>query len=296
MDKSIDKEKNIIDDGYEMRAEDLIVVKKNRKSAIFNKETSEFITEHLYDEIILSDSGNHVVYNEDLFMDITYSAIVNNQGKITEFPNLIFGYSGGFNMFNRCIAKLKGTDLEYLVDNKGNLISNGYTRINRLSKKDDFGIYCAVNHYPLGNGYKIKERKIINSDGKELKFTISNEGADNDIQAPELQDMNNIEFYVRNFGPNIILLIPKEMFKKIEIYPIIMMAVNTFAKLHPMLRKVMINTIELLERMVSIYTPVKSDNIKVEFLQHKEIFAPTQIEANQITRKVREFYERLNLI
>ena len=255
MDKSIDKEKNIIDDGYKMRAEDLIVVRKNRKSAIFNKETSEFVTEHLYDKIILSDSGNHVAYiGDDMLGEITYSAIINNQGQALEFPNLVFEYYSGFNMFNRSIAKCKETDKKCIVDNNGNILSEQYDRISKIDNNYDFGVYYAANYYPLEEfGRGEKDRKILNFDGREIKLTFFDDGEHKEVKVLEFKDIDNIELYIRNFGPSLISLIPRMMFKEDEIYPRIIKAVNVFAKHHPMLKKVMISAIELLEKMVSYY-------------------------------------------
>lgn len=296
MGKSIDKEKNIIDNGYEMRAEDLIVVRKNRKSAIFNKETSEFVTEHLYDEIILSDSGNHVVYiGDEMLGEITYSAIINNQGQALEFPNLVFEYYSGFNMFNRSIAKCKETDKKCIVDNNGNILSEQYDRISKIDNNYDFGVYYAANYYPLEEfGRGEKDRKILNFDGREIKLTIFDDGEHKEVKVLEFKDIDNIELYIRNFGPSLISLIPRMMFKEDEIYPRIIKAVNVFAKHHPMLKKVMISAIELLEKMVSYYRNNKEYN--VQDLYPEKFHASTQIEVNDIKKKIKNLYQRLNLI
>lgn len=303
------KQDNAKSEIRETKVEDLIIAKKNNKYAIFNKEISEFLTEHLYDMIILSYSGNHIVCNYDTFIDedgnecpnnITYSAIVDNQGHLTSFPTLEFGFNGAFNMFNVCPARFKETNKVHLVDANGNILSAGYDRIYRIDKQNDLGIYCGVYYYPPEEKRSfednIKSRAILNYNGKEIKFTISSEIYNNDVKVAELQDINNIESYIKSYGPNIIKLIPEDMFKEMAVYPRIISAVNKFAKSHQMLKNLLLITIELLENKANIYKPIKTSDIDTNSLFDEEFFSPNPIEKNYITKKIKDFCKRLNLI
>ena len=73
--------------------------KKDMEKTALNKENSEFITKHEFDKILISESGHHIAYRANYFVNedgqkldnltkITYSAVIDNYGNIKEFEDI----------------------------------------------------------------------------------------------------------------------------------------------------------------------------------------------------------------
>lgn len=302
------KQDNIQSQDMETRVEDLIIARKNKKYAIFNKYTSEFLTEHLYDHIILSPSGNHIGCNYEIIVEedgnecfgaISSYAIINNQGECRSFPTLDFGFDE-FNMYNISPARFKETHKMHLADVDGNILSAGYDSIRRVDKQNNLGLYYGIDYYPPEENRtfedNVKSKVILNYNGKGIKLTINTNINNRDVKVEEFKDISKIESYIISYGPNIIKLIPDEMFNIMAVYPRIISAVNKFAKSHQKLKNLLLITIELLENMANIYKPVKTSDIDTDSLFMEETFAHTQIEKKYIMKRVRDFYQKLNLI
>lgn len=171
--------------------EDLIVVGKE-KLAIFNKTTCEFITDKIYDQILLSPSGNHIlmeIQKEDTLNQL-YS-IMDNSYRITKYPNLIFK-----NQFigSSAIAFEKNLEKTYLVNNNGEIISEGFDYIEHLVGN----LY--QTHALSANKRKIEKVSIINTNGESLPFTFSNIDTQLTLYANELQTLEDLIKNIEKYG------------------------------------------------------------------------------------------------
>lgn len=218
----------------ESKPKDLIVSKKNSKCAIFDKEQSIYLTEHVYDGILLSSCGNHIVYKSEDFItdegevmpcrgEIFYSAIVNNFGEVREFPNLVFGYNGSFNN-NVCTALNKATNLVHLVNANGEILSAGYQRIKPVDIECNLGLYYGINY---GKNQDVEKRVLIYQNGEEITLAFDDINAPwGDCKLVELSNLDNTILNLKKYGANLIKLLPENVFEKPENYAKIILAIN----------------------------------------------------------------------
>jgi len=199
----------------ESKFNDLVVVSKNGKYAIFDTYQSVYLTPHIYDGVRLSESGNHIVYRADDLIDeegkllknqgkINFSAICDNNGKLKTFPNIEFGYNGVFNLYNVCPARVKDDGLVHLVDDNGNILGEGFTRIMPVESKNDIGIYYGLSIKPYDpNSYesRVYDRKLIYKDGSIIDGTFEDINACfGEFKLLELDSIERVEEYILNYG------------------------------------------------------------------------------------------------
>ena len=218
----------------------LVVAHKNGKCAIFNTENSEFLTKHEFDGIILSNWGYHIVYKaKDLIDeegkifknqgDITYSAVIDNNGKVKEFENLRFGYNGSF-IEDVCPAYNTKTKKVHLVNYKKGVISEGFSRILPIINPENcYGIYCGlVRNKKKGDlepAYNLKS--LIYKDGTIIPLSLNKESERwQDCKSNELLETKTLIQMVRKYGANILELAPIQSFKNVKTYLDIIKVVN----------------------------------------------------------------------
>ena len=274
-----------------VKYEDLIVAKKNGKSAIFNKEESYFITNHEYDRILLSESGHHIVYKADDLIDeeghllknwgkITYSAIVDNYGNFKEFENLEFGYNGSF-IGDVCPAFNKETQKVHLVDFNKGIISSGFSRITPVNKNNTFGLYYGLERNENGDLYA---NKLIYKDGTILPFTIDDNTNDWYFRkAVEITSIEILEKNIREYGSNIIELAPVYNFYTVRNFYKILTTVNEF---YPE----QINyTISILSKNIKHLKDANEVDLNFEL----KINSKPLIYANYIKKKLNDFLQKI---
>lgn len=299
-------------ENFESKPSDLIVAKKDGKCAIFNIEHSVFLTDHIYDGILLSKSNYHIVFNaSDLINDdgtsvpkmgeITYSAIVDNFGKVTEYPNLVFGYNGVFSEYGVCPALEKLTNKVYLVNHLGLILSSGYDRIVPVNREHNYGLYYGINYCeptynPVFNR-EIKVCKLLNHTGEEIPLSIPNSifDFDNIFDVLELNNIENIEKFISEYGANIIELIPKNMFKIGENYYKIFNAVNLYGLKNEVYSSQLLYTISFLENKANQCVVTNFVTFNKDLIP-ENIASKNRIEQNYIKKNLYSLYLKIGLI
>lgn len=125
----------MFEETYYRNLSNMVIAHKGGKFAIFNSSTSEFLTPHKYDRIILSESGYHVgcICAKMDTSVIVCSEVISSEGEITSFEDLIIGYRNGFTKFGVAIAYRPSTGGSLLVDHKGNPLTKEYKVISSMS-------------------------------------------------------------------------------------------------------------------------------------------------------------------
>lgn len=190
--------------------EDLIVV-GDKKRGIFNKRTCQYILNKDYDCVLLSQCGNHIVKNYTYFDEIdektgetyqrretVFNAIVNNDGKIVEYKDLVFcdKFIGDV-----AVAYSKKSNRRHLVNCKGEISSDGFDRIEYIN----CGLYYAFNlrdnenYNPniaeLSDRWFVEDLRLINKKGEVLPFTLVLDGIENPIYS-KIKEINSFKSFV----------------------------------------------------------------------------------------------------
>ena len=233
--------------------QDLTMVGNNGKYGIFDKKQCKYLAPTIYNHILLSQSGYHIVCkwkkpmtlieyakladetNEQTttlgttIKNIDYTAIVDNSSNFTEIPNLILGLNNGFSRENRCIAYNKSDKKFYLVDEKGNFKSKGYDDLDILNFDLVHMCYKAMSINGLQKNYT-----IIDKDGNTLDIKLKLSSDMRRISLDDSQYENgNIFKYLREYGMCIMRLIDNSFFSDKINYPYIVDAVNDYCTNHP---------------------------------------------------------------
>ncbi|MBE5746237.1 MAG: helix-turn-helix transcriptional regulator [Clostridiales bacterium] len=301
LDYFMEKSKN------ESNPQDLILSEKNGKYAIYDKKQSVYLTGHLYDAIMLSESGNHIVYNtKDVIVDgkvyknnkITYSAICNNFGNIKEFPNLEFGFNGGFGLFDVCPAFNKKTKKIHLVNNKGEVLSKGYIRIHQIGAESgiNLGLYFGLKYNFVNEEVKVETRDLLYLDGTNIDVNFEDI---NDNLSPKVKEFKNLDVvidYIKKYGPNILMLTPNNIFKESENYYKIILAVNEYAKNSKYYRLMLNYAIGCLYEYAEALKPKAKIKLDKELIFPQEISVKNKVEKNVISKSISILYDKIGLI
>lgn len=190
--------------------EDLIVV-GDKKRGIFNKRTCQYVLNKEYDCVLLSKCGSHIVKNYKLFDEVdektgetyqrretVFNAIVDNDGNITEYKDLVF-----FDEFNGfvTVAYSKNTNKRHLINNKGELLSDGFDRIEYIN----CGLYYAFdlrenknydpNNFEQSTRWFIEGLKLVNKKGEVLPFTLVLPDVENPIYS-KIKEIDSFKSFV----------------------------------------------------------------------------------------------------
>lgn len=276
---------------------DLVVAHKNGKCAIFNTANSEFLTKHEFDGIKLSNWGYHIVYKaKDLIDeegklfknqgDITYSAVIDNNGKVKEFDNLKFGYYGTF-VEDVCPAYNTKTKKVHLVNYNKGIISEGFGRILPVNQKNNFGIYYGLDKNKKNRAWfevPYKFKSLLYKDGTIIPLSLKiDDGYWAEGKSNELLESKTLIQMLRKYGANILELAPIEIFDKLKTYLDVIKIIN---QKHP---NQILYTIELLTQKVYEANFVHNKDIKLEI----EVNGENQIAANYNKKKIVQFLDLL---
>lgn len=304
--------------GEKSNPQDLIVVERKGKVALFDSRQSLYLTPFIYDKILVSQTEPHVVLkcgkelnknkNEIFSGKILYSAIVDNFGTLNEIPDIEFSFNSLF-IDGVSVAKNKKDNLCYLVDANGKLLSKGYKNIQHFGGiNKNYGLYlaCDVN-YDNSNIRKVSNLQLIYKDGSEIPLNI--ESTEDYANGEKLwrtyicKDLNTIEKVTENiekYGLMIALLAPASIYENNENYFKIIESYNNFSikeyektqNLQYLLSgfEYLIDTLN----KYSDYSDIKIHKQKVDetFVEKKYFFS----KYNNITKKVEELYKKIDLI
>lgn len=204
----------------ESNSQDLVITKKYNKYAIFDTKRSCYLTPHIYQHICLSNYGYHLVFNRNAQGHITFSAMVDNFGNVTEFEGMALGNNGTFDKFGNIVAYSKKLNGVVLMNFKGDILSNPYNRIQKINiiqhtKEDcDYGLYLGLS---VNDKNELYVKDLLNVNGKIIDFKLSqNDFFEYEIK--EFNDINKLFEAVDSFGIGMIYFIPEKMFENKEIY------------------------------------------------------------------------------
>jgi len=221
---------------------DLVVSEKNRKFAIYDKKQSIYLTQHIYQEIVLSKFGYHVAINrkkmnvlingevhEDMGT-IEYSAMIDNFGNVHEYEGIQIGNNGFFDRFGNVVAYSEKLNKVVLMNANGDILSKGYDGIRRVSALDylelEFGLCYGIN-FSKEKGERILNIKLLNNKGEELNLNFNtNKIKELDLENVfpfEIKEFKNLSFLIASmkkesielikFAPNSILECSENYYK-----------------------------------------------------------------------------------
>lgn len=187
---------------------DLVIV-GDKKLGIFNKKTCKYITSKTYDYIELNQCGSHIIEKRKYFTkkdpetneeyktyDVTYNALVKDDGTIIENPDYTYlFYDGGY-----LLAFSKETTKKHLANCDGEIIGKGYDRIHHIAGDLFYGV-------DYNKKREIKTLKLLNSKGKSLPFTFTIK--DNNFYLAEPNEFNSIDDFtqaIEKYGIGIIYI------------------------------------------------------------------------------------------
>lgn len=291
---------------------DLIISSNVGKFAIFDKAQNIYLTHHIYDGILLSNCGNHIVYKTQQFIDnkkresrnvkITYSAIVDNLGNVKEFADLEFGFNGSF-VSGVSPAYSKASAKVYLVNNKGELLSRGFSRIQPVDVEANFGLYYGLAwEKKESEDKRLSERKLIYKTGEtvELNFDDINVPV-LDLRIAKLKNLDIVVDAIKKFGANILQFVPDELFQNGENYPRILTAVHEHA-LNDCYASQLMYASNILLRKADLFIPVKEKvfgkMVQENFMTQNFAFPfkfgqINSIEENLIKSQIQKLYKKL---
>ena len=206
-----------VSDKEESKSVNLISVSKYNKCALFDSAQSIYLTRFKYDTITISPFGNHIGINWGKEHSIEESEIIDNNGKIKKFKNLLFGHRGSFSHANTIIALNTKTNKLYIMDCNGTLLSDGYNIILPLGHLNYDGssttaLYVAQN----------KNESVVLLDllGQKINVTIDSKfNYDNfELKIGEQHSPLSIYNYVREYGSIMVRFIDEDLFKDIFLY------------------------------------------------------------------------------
>lgn len=224
----------------ESKPNDLIVSEKGGKFAIFDRAQSIYLTQHCYDRIYLSACGHHIVLKGHKVQEkggesrfkLDYSAIMDNAGKVKEYSDLEFGFNGCFE-WGVCPAYSKSSGKVHLVNGNGEILSEGFSRIQRVGLDNNFGLYYGLEWKAENKkGEKVlSKRQLIYKTGKlvDLEFDDINAYV-GDLRIEKLSNLDNAIENIKKYGANILSFIPDEIYKDGYNYILLLNAVNEHAK------------------------------------------------------------------
>lgn len=207
-------------DQIESNSEDLIVTKKHNKEAIFDTKHSSYLTPHIYEHICLSKYGYHLVFNRNDKGIITYSAMIDNLGKVTEYEGMLLGNNGTFDKFGNIPAFSKKLEKVVLMNFKGEILSMPYTRIQRINvvqntpKDNDYGLYFGLT---TDDQKDLCLKDLLDVNGKIIDLTLEKDS----LLKYEIKEFYDIEVILKNidkYGIGMIYFIPEELFKIDKVY------------------------------------------------------------------------------
>lgn len=171
--------------------EDLIVVGEN-KFAIFNKVTCKYLTKKIYDSILLSPSGNHILTKIKKNKEsIDYICYIFNENQILQCPNLIF--KDEF-IKNTAIAFSKDSQKKHLVNNKGIILSNGFDFIEHIA-----GTLYQAQTYSQDKK-RIENINILNNNGEILPLTFDDFKTEINPTLNEIQTFEDLLTHIDKYG------------------------------------------------------------------------------------------------
>lgn len=277
----------------ESKSKDLIVKENNGKHAIFDKQQKIYLTPPIYDGVLLSDFGLHVVYNLGAKhkTGIRYSAVVNNFGHIKTFEDVIFGVSCGF-YGDACPAFCKKTNLVHLVDKRGEILSKGFSEMFPVDSNVNFGIYYGGSYKKWQKdktkGFALVE--IINYDGFVLNLTVVKDD-NNAFVCKEFKSIDVVCKYINRYGPKILPLVGEDVYKRADNYFKILNLTNNYLVTNFGESTNILYAINILEK--NVYLCKNKTNQNFDFTK---IVAKTDIQKDIISQQIKNFVEKINKI
>ena len=290
------------DEKLESKYENLTQVEKNNKTGLFDVRQSKFLVPPIYDRILKSKYGYHIVatlkkpidvqdyfkYTENnglidntLFSpieNIKSTDVIDNDGNLKEFPNLILGLCHEFDRHNKCIAYNKHDHLYYLVNENGKKRSEGYDEIDIVAPYFQERLYYAV---------KDNKHCILDKDGQVLPIKIQRNGFAKYTLQQKLSD-EEIYQYIKNYGASMILLLLGNSRDNRAVYPIIINAMLEFIDDE--------NETDL-KWILDHFFPTDVANIEFPVFTNKPVVnIKNKIIRHLITNEINTLYAKFNII
>lgn len=298
--------------GEKSNSSDLIISERRGKFAIYDARQGLYLTPFIYDAINISKTEPHIVLkcgkdNRNAFSGkILYSATIDNNGKLTEFPDLDFSFNSIFED-GVSIAHNKKDNLDYLVNTEGKLISKGYKNICHFGGiKKNYNLYlCYDLEQDNHNILKKVNLTLIYKDGSEipLKIISTEDKYDELMRAYTSPDLDRLEKVIKNiekYGVNIITLADSNLFKNSKNYFDMIEKINDIFIENAKKTENYADLIENFEYLVDIllkYSKIVDNNACIKKLNEKHFERKHFFgKINNIAPKVEKLYKKIGLI
>ena len=215
----------------ESDSRDLIAVSRNNKQALFDKKQGTYLTPFNYDTIIISEFGPHIAVKLDKEGSYKETALVNNKGEIKKFENLIFGHKSMFSIEQTIIAVNYKTKKYYIMDNNGNLLTNGYNMIVAINKDKLPIMFVAKSN---NNGIVLLDLKGNIIDAK-IKGDFEDEHLNWAFITTKIENIDSMEKvyeYVKKYGNGILSFLNYNLFDKISTYCMVFKGLSEYLSTH----------------------------------------------------------------
>lgn len=242
------------------------------KFALYDMKTGTRITEYEFDRIIANFKEKPVVIKCEDLVDgsgkhfvgvgkITYSAIADENGNLTEIPGYTLGYRDGF--YNgTCIAYEESTKKYRLVNDSGKVLSDAFSNLEPANRENVFGLYKNIEQTKNNN---LKNVDIVFENGKVLEYVAKEINYDSEYKRtlqifrfPEIDTIKKATDAVKKYGANLIEFLPNSIFESRENYLELLFAVNDYVVKNKRSLREMLYTIGLLTNIFSEINPAKT--------------------------------------
>ncbi len=204
--------------------DNLVSVKNSRgKYAIFDKEQGAFLTQYLYDYLMISPCGKHVAFKENDVddHDRTKRITINNRGEITQYPGYQLVLRGCSFEYGVCPATNLINDKEYLIDASGEVLSDGYEYISSWINVPTVDEPIGCELFRGTKSGSAKTSVILSKNGKVVEFayqpnTYTKEETYTGFMPrkfimPDINTISKAVAAIKKYGQMIVTFLPEEV-------------------------------------------------------------------------------------
>lgn len=293
------------------RSKDLVCVEKNEKLAIFDKKQGVYLTPFIYDYVVISPYGYHVVANFDDIVDMNkvyknvgeqvFCGLMDNDGNVRKLEGFEFAYIGHFCQLGVCSAVCKENKKQYLINHYGKVLSEGYERLIPVDDHGHYGLYYGIN---MKENFKlcddpVEKIDLLNYTGEKINVEFEDiQVFEQNLIAKNLNRMSRVTKYINSYGLNILKILPNNVFEKASNYVIMLKEVINYLKqslLQEEPSKSVLYAIKILKEKAAKLNPKVDCKLEQAMLDFTANLPVKNVEKFKITNQLHKFYIYLGL-
>ena len=286
--RTVCKEFNVSLDYFAMEnresdTNNLIVVRRNGKCALFDSGQSAYLTQFLYDMILITPLNKHILTRWGKDNSIIYSAFVDNKGEITEINNFIFGHRGILTIADTIMAYNMKNKKGYIINSKGKKLSSGYKNIIPTDRSSIITMYFATD----------EDDKIYLLDmyGQKTNYKVSKD------YMISINTLDEVADFISNYGD--IKYLGHLFYDRLPFYRI---AIESFIKFitkyqSKISKRILFETIKnFIEELTSFANGVKINNVPEDDLKFYKEFSIEQAVNKLFTNRIERSSIRISKV